>query len=261
MAETWNSGDAYERYVGRWSRLVARQFLDWLNVGTGRDWLDVGCGTGELTRAILADHAPGAITGIDQSAAHISYARDHTSDSRAVFHAADAQALDLPDAAVDVAVSGLVLNFVPRPERAVVEMARVTRPGGIVAAYVWDYAGQMQMMRAFWDAAVALDATARDQAEDVRFALCRPDALRALFENAGLREVTFRSIDIPTHFRDFDDYWLPFLGGQGPAPGYTMSLSEDARTALRERLRATLPTEPDGAIDLWARAWAVRGAR
>ncbi|HUS13718.1 MAG TPA: SAM-dependent methyltransferase, partial [Chloroflexia bacterium] len=144
---------------------------------------------------------------------------------------------------------------------AVADWARVARPGATVAAYVWDYAGEMQMMRYFWDVAGALDPAAAAIEEGLRFPLCQPDPLADLFHQAPLADVTVRPIDIPTHFRDFDDYWTPFLGGQGPAPSYTMALPEDRRATLRERLRATLPTEPDGSIALIARAWAVRGRR
>jgi hypothetical protein len=152
-----------------------------------------------------------------------------------------------------------VLNFVPQPEQAVAEMIRVVRDGGCVAAYVWDYAGKMQLMRHFWNAASALDASARDLDEGRRFPLCSPQPLHSLFQSAGLRDVAVRAIDVDTDFRDFDDYWTPFLGGQGPAPTYARALSDSAREALRERLRAGLPTAIDGAIPLVARAWAVRG--
>jgi hypothetical protein len=138
-------------------------------------------------------------------------------------------------------------------------MRRVAAPSGTVAAYVWDYAEGMRLMRAFWDAAAALDPAAASLDEGRRFPLCRPEPLARLFAAAGLREVATRAIDVPTVFRDFDDYWDPFLGGQGPAPAYCVGLAEDARTALRERLRTSLPVAPDGRIRLTARAWAVRG--
>lgn len=258
-ADVWASGAAYEPYVGRWSRLVAREFLGWLAVPPARRWLDVGCGTGALTGTILELAAPGQVTGVDASDGYVAYARAQVRDPRAQFRTGDAQALPEPSATYDAAVSGLVLNFVPEPARAVTEMDRVTRGGGTVAAYVWDYAGQMQLMRHFWDAAVALDPAARELDEGVRFPLCRPDSLTALFQDAGLAAVAVRAIDVPTVFRDFDDYWSPFLGGQAPAPGYAMSLTEDRRAALRERIRAGLPIRPDGSIHLMARAWAVRG--
>jgi hypothetical protein len=128
-----------------------------------------------------------------------------------------------------------------------------------VAAYVWDYAGQMQLMRCFWDAAVALDPGAREFDEAVRFPLCRPQPLRTAFAAADLDDVEVRPIDVPTPFCDFDDYWTPFLGGQGPAPGYVTSLTEEHRAALRARLEETLPRSAAGGIELTARAWAVRG--
>ena len=161
----------------------------------------------------------------------------------------------------DVVVSGLVLNFVPLPERMLAEMARALTPGGMLALYVWDYAGKMQLLRHFWDAAAALDPEAVELDEGRRFPICHPERLAELFRGAGLEKVETRPIDVPTHFRDFDDYWQPFLGGQGPAPGYAQALSEARRAALRERLRAALPAAIDGSIPLVARAWAVCGTR
>jgi SAM-dependent methyltransferase len=257
--EVWEAGDAYEQYVGRWSRLVARDFLGWLDQTAGLRWLDVGCGTGALSAAIVERSAPSALTGIDSSAGFIATARSRIADSRVRFEQGDGQALPLEGGAFDVAVSGLVLNFVADPGAMLREMRRVLRPGGTVALYVWDYAGGMQMMRHFWNAAEALDPAARELAEGLRFPICRPDALEALVRDAGLESVTTTSIVVPTMFRDFEDYWMPFLGGQGPAPGYCMRLPEDRRAVLRERLRAALPADANGQIALSARAWAVRG--
>ncbi len=258
--DVWAAGDLYESYVGRWSRLVAAEFLDGLGVPAGARWLDVGCGTGALTRTILDRRASAAVLGVDPSEGFLAAARRMVPDPRAEFRPGDARSLPVPDAAFDAVASGLVLNFVPDQRKAAAEMRRAARPGGIVAAYVWDYAEGMGMMRRFWDAAVALDPTARELDEGLRFPLCRPGPLRALFEEAGLRAVEVAAVEVPTAFSGFDDYWAPFLGGQGPAPGYCMSLGEDGRAALRERLRASLPAGPDGSIRLAARAWAVRGA-
>ena len=138
-------------------------------------------------------------------------------------------------------------------------MKRALAPGGTAAAYVWDYAGEMQLMRRFWDAAVALDPPALELDEGRRFQSARPGPLVELFESSGLTQVRVLAVDVPTVFKDFDDYWTPFLGGQAPAPGYCMSLTEERRTALRERIRSTMPIKPDGSIHLIARAWAVRG--
>lgn len=257
----WASGDAYEPYVGRWSRLVAREFLAWLGVPEGGRWLDVGCGTGALTRTILDAAAPALVRGLDASGDYVAYARRQVDDARAGFEVGDARALPYETASFDAAVSGLAVNFVPEPGRAVSEMARVTRGGGTVGLYVWDYAGGMQLMRYFWDAAAALDAAAGELDEGRRFPLCRPEPLLELFRGAGLGQPEARAIDVPTAFRSFDDYWAPFLGGQGPAPSYAMSLGEERRAELRESIRARLPIGSDGRIELTARAWAVRGRR
>lgn len=258
-AEVWENAESLERYVGRWSRLVAREFVAWLQVPPGSRWLDVGCGSGALTETVLAQAEPESIEGVDTSEAFVAYAASRVTDPRASFAVADAQALDRPDAAYDAVASSLVLNFLPDPARGAAEMRRVARPGGVVAGYVWDYAGEMQLMRRFWDAAAELDPAAADLDEGRRMAGCNPADLEALFAGAGLEEVETRAIDVPTVFADFDDYWSPFEGGQGPAPGYCVSLPPDRRAALRERLRETLPAAPDGSISLVARAWAVRG--
>jgi len=257
--DTWEKGDLYEGFMGRWSRLVARQFLAWLGQSPAATWLDVGCGTGALTETILALCGPQAVTGVDPSAGFIEFAKRHITDARVTFEVADAQALPTSAASVDAVVSGLVLNFVPEPNRAVAEMRRVARSGGVVAAYVWDYADKMEPLRYFWDATIALNAGTGRADERDRFTVCRPERLAALFTGAGLREIETTAIDAPAVFRNFDDYWQPFLGGQGPAPGYVISLNDDARTALRELLRRRLPAAADGSIPLVARAWAVRG--
>jgi SAM-dependent methyltransferase len=203
---TWSSGEAYEPYVGRWSRLVAREFLAWLAVSPGQRWLDVGCGTGALTQTIMGLAEPRAVTGVDPSEGYIAYACASTPDARVRFDVGDAQALPAEAGAYDAVVSGLALNFVPDPGPALAEMARVTRPGGVVAAYVWDYAGQMQLMRHFWDAAVALDPRARELDEGRRFPLCHPEPLARLFTAARLHDVVTHAIAVPTLFRDFDEY-------------------------------------------------------
>ncbi|MEV0559982.1 methyltransferase domain-containing protein [Dactylosporangium sp. NPDC050588] len=393
--ELWAKGDAYEAYVGRWSRPVAARFLTWLAVPPGRRWLDAGCGTGALTGTILTTATPAQLTGLDPSTAFLTTASSRLtpppatsptstaldrggpeagssaasgaspgvgSDADAVsgaalgragseagsgaasgaspgvgldtgtvpgaalgragsgaalnsagsgagggsdtalgpagagarpgvassagagpeaafgpagvgpgsgaawgaapgarFVAGDAQALPLADAAVDVVVSGLALNFVPSPAAAVAEFARVTAPGGTVAAYVWDYADGMAMMRHFWEAAATLDPAAAELDEGRRMSICSPTALSALWSAAGLTAVTTRPIDTTAVFADFDDYWTPFLGGTGPAPSYVASLPSDHRDALRDLLRARLPHTADGSIPLLARALAIRG--
>lgn len=259
LTDAWERGDPYERYVGRWSRRVAPRFLHWLGLPAGRRWLDVGCGTGALCAAILDQCAPASVAAVEPSAGFLEAARSSLA-GRAALHQGSAEALPLPDASMDVVVSGLVLNFVPEPSAALAEMARVAGRGGTVAAYVWDYAGKMEFLRRFWDAAGALDPTAVGLDEGVRFPLCRPDALERLFAGAGLKEVGVQAIDIPTRFPSFEDCWQPFLGGQGPAPAYVLSLAPPVRERLREGLRARLPLGADGSIALTARAWAVRAS-
>lgn len=257
--ETWGSGDAYEQYVGRWSRLVAVEFLGWLNVGTGSTWGDVGCGTGTLTECIFAGASPDSILATDRAGGFIRAAHSRLRDGRVQLSVGDALALPWRTNTCDATVSGLVLNFVPSATAMAAEMVRVTRPGGLVAAYVWDYAGGMEMMRHFWDAAVETNPqdSRLDQAE--RFPICQPEPLETLFQEAGLEAVSVRAIDIVTAFRDFNDYWNPFLGKQGAAPTYLASLNAATQEHIREALKARLPTASDGSIRLHARAWAVQG--
>jgi SAM-dependent methyltransferase len=259
--DTWAAADAYEHYVGRWSRSVAIEFIEWLAVPQGRAWLDVGCGTGALSETIARQASPARLNALDASPSYLAQARQHLSGTNARVLLGLAQQMPLRSQSFDAVVSALALNFVPVPEAAVSEMARVAQAGGIVAAYVWDYARGMQLMRCFWDAAVALDPVAAALDEGTRFSMCHPDRLEALFRASGLDDVESRAIDIPTRFVDFDDYWSPFLGAQGPAPGYAMSLNEERRARLRDRIRRALPAAADGSIALTARAWAVRGRR
>ena len=259
--DVWEVGAGYEAYVGRWSRLVAGDFLGWLGGSRDRRWLDVGCGTGTLVEAILGHAEPLLVLGVDRSRGFVRHARARLVGVGTAFQVGDAQALPVPAGGFDAVVSGLVLNFVPDPARMVAEMARAARPGGLVALYVWDYRAGMELIRRFWDAARALDPAAAALDEGIRFPICAPAPLAALFAAAGLRGVATRAIDVPTRFRDFEDYWRPFLGGQGPAPAYAASLPEDRRSALRELIRGALPAASDGSIGLTARAWAVRGSR
>jgi trans-aconitate methyltransferase len=257
--DPWESGNPYELFMGRWSRPVAQKFLEWLSMTVNQRWMDVGCGTGVLSSEILDMTTPQEILAIDASDAFIAFAQQTYQDTRLRFRVGDARKLPAETAYFDVVVSGLALNFMPDPLDVLTEMVRGTRAGGVVAVYVWDYAEKMQMLRYFWDAAMEIDPTAKELDEGERFPLCQPSALEALFQAAGLRNVEVRAIEVPTIFRDFDDYWSPFLGGQGPAPGYAMSLSNEQRKALEKRLRTMLAAGSDGTIALIARAWSVRG--
>ena len=259
--QMWANGAAYESYVGRWSRLVAKEFLTYLTYNTEARWLDVGCGTGALSQTILENTKPLTITGIDASEAFVQHAKQQLLDTRVKFLVGDARALPFENQIFDTVVSGLMLNFVTEPEKAVTEMVRVTKLGGTVVAYVWDYSSKMEMMRYFWDAAAALNPQGLSLDEGQRYPLCQPKPLASLFSKAGLEQVEVRAIDIPTYFRDFDDYWSPFLGGTGTAPNYVASLTEEARAALGDYLREHLPIQNDGSIQLIARAFAVWGTK
>lgn len=259
MDDPWQSGIAYEKFMGRWSTLVAQRFLNWLAVPPGHSWLDVGCGTGSLTRLILESHQPKEIVSIDASPDFISYAQRSILNPSVHFRVGLAQSLDVDSNSIDTVVSGLVLNFVPQPKAAMLEMVRVIKPGGTIGIFVWDYAEGMQMLRYFWDAAVELDPTAIPFDEGARFPLCQEGQLALLFQEVGLKRVEATAIEVKTVFPDFDDYWQPFLGNVGPAPAYAMSLEETTRQELEDKLHTSLPMDRNGAISLTARAWAVQG--
>ncbi len=259
--DVWARGDLYEPYVGRWSRVVAKEFLAWVDMPKQRRWLDVGSGSGALSQTILSLCDPSKVKGIDRSDGFVEYARAKVADPRVTFATGDAQSLPVNDNEFDAAISGLVMNFIPQPEMMISEMRRAVVDGGVVALYVWDYADKMQFMRHFWDAVSAVDPEARDLDEGTRFPVCNPNALTELFQKAGLKTIETRPIDIDTHFKDFDDYWNPFLGGQGSAPTYAMSLNEEKRAELREKIREGLPFVADGSIPLMARAWGIKAQK
>jgi SAM-dependent methyltransferase len=259
MSDRWLAGDAYEAYMGRWSRMLAGSFVEWLRPPPGAHWLEIGCGTGALTAAIVRSCDPGSVVAIDPSGAFVEHARSRVTDPRVAFVAAGANDLPTRDRGFDLAVSALVLNFLPAPTGTLAALRQRLRPGGTVAACVWDYAGGMEFLRAFWDEAAAIDGRAAALDEGRRFPLCAPPALRALFEGTGLTRVDGGAIEIETRFADFDDYWQPFLRGTGPAPAFVASLDPPAREKLRDALRRRLQSETHKEIRLRARAWSMRG--
>lgn len=257
--DSWSSGNPYDKFMGRWSVLIAEKFLDWLSVSPGSSWLDVGCGTGSLTKLILQTSEPKEVFAIDSSSEFISHAQQKITNANVHFQVGLAQALELESKSVDAVVSGIMLNFVPHPETAIAEMIRVTKTEGTIGIFLWDYKVGMEMLRYFWDAAVELDNNANELDEGVRFPLCQEGRLASLVQEVGMRQVEATSIEVKTTFQNFDDYWKPFLGNVGPAPSYTMSLSEIERKKLEDKLRNRLPIDNNGSISLTAKAWAIKG--
>lgn len=252
-------GDSYDLLMGRWSRLLAPMFVRFANVQDGEHVLDVGCGTGSLTRALLETGHSVRVTGIDGSADYVAINRETSGTDRAKFEQGDAQALPYADDSFDKTVSLLVMNFIPDATRAVMEMKRVTRTGGSVAAAVWDYGDGMKMLRLLWDEAAAIDDTAVKRHER-NMPLCRQGELAALWAECGLKSVADTGLTIQMDFTSFDDYWSPFLTGPGPSGAYVSGLDAATRAKLKDRLRAKLAGGSDEApFSLSARAWAVSG--
>jgi SAM-dependent methyltransferase len=259
--DRWTSGADYDRWMGRWSRLVAHEFLQWLAVPAGLRWLDVCCGSGVVTQ-IIDEHANAAsIAGVDVSAEQIHFARQHRAHHNVTFETGNAQALRFADSSFDVAVCGLGLNYLPSPARGLEEFRRVVRSGGTIAVYVWDYGEGARFLREFWDAAIAADRSAAEFDQARRFPMCTPEGLHRLFDDAKLEEPSVHAIELVTRFASFDDYWEPLLTGQGSAPNYLASRDKAIQSEIRERVHASLPIDAQGAIDMPARAWAIRGRR
>jgi SAM-dependent methyltransferase len=255
------AGEAYEPLTGRWSRMVAPRFLDWLDAGSNGRWLDVGCGTGALIQAVLDAEQPREIVGVDPSSTYIAYARRQIEDPRVRYEVGDARALPVASNQYDAVVSGLVINVLPAGGQlsAVREMVRAARRGGAVGAYVWDYAGGFSPRALFWEAATALDPAAADVDERTRYPVCDPVQLERLFRMAEMYSVETGAVELEAEFLDFDDYWTPFLAGYGPASHYLLGLPIPAREHLRERLRGELSPHGQAPFRLPIRALSVRG--
>jgi SAM-dependent methyltransferase len=251
--------EAYHQLMGRWSQRLAPQFIQFAQVRDGESVLDVGTGTGSVALAVAASTQGGEIVGVDPASAYVEYAKGRSSDPKVRFQVADAQDLPFPPQSFDRCLSCLVLNFVPDAAKAVSEMRRVAKLGGALAACVWDYEDGMEMLRFFWDAAVALDPAAEARHER-HMPYCRKGELRGLWHAAGLDRVVQTSLTITFEFASFEDFWQPFLTGQGPSGSYATALPSDQQARLRDRLREQLlGGSPDGAFTLKGRAWAVKG--
>jgi SAM-dependent methyltransferase len=256
-----SNGAAYEVWLGRWANRLAKVFLDAVDLPETGDLLDVGCGTGALTLA-MAERWPGrGVIGLDLAAPFIAYALSRRVGDWPVFEVGDACALKYQDGRFAGVMAHLVFLFIPKPEIALREMRRVTRPGGTVAAVVWDSRGGLVFQRMLWDTAVAIDPNAR-VARDSLFAnpVAIPGGLAGFFREAGLTAVEEQSLTIRMDYENFEDYWQPFLGGQGPVGAYFTNLAPDLKARIKEAVRdAYCSGSPDGPRSLTASAWAVQG--
>jgi SAM-dependent methyltransferase len=248
------SGDVYDRFIGRYGPALGDAMVDAAGVRSGMRVLDVGCGTGALAEQAAQLVGMANVAAVDPSEpfAEACRARVPEADVRV----ASAESLPFDDATFDAVLSQLVVNFMSDAPKGVAEMARVAKPGGVVAACVWDYAGEMTLLRKFWDSAKTLDVAAPDEGASMRYA--SPRELNELWTKAGLADVDVSALDVAADYDDFDDLWSPFLAGIGPAGAFTASLTPDRQIVLRDRLREALD-DPAGAFTLTATAWFVRG--
>jgi SAM-dependent methyltransferase len=262
-ASTYHATDgaAYEVFLGRWTRRLAQPLLDFAAFAEGGSLLDVGCGTGSLAHAMAARWPQRNVIGVDIAAPYVAFARSQHRLDNLTFEQGDAAKLPYDDASFAGVTAQLVLNFVPDTAAALNEMKRVTMRGGRLVAAVWDFRGGLVYQRIFWDTAAGIDpaaAAARDRLFSGALAL--PDGLVSLFTAAGLAQVEQTSITIRMDYAQFDDYWQPLSGGQGPVGTYLVGLNPDLRGRVERAVaNAYRSGAPDGPRSLTATAWAVRG--
>lgn len=250
---------AYERYMGRWSRQLAARFLDVARIGRANRVLDVGSGTGALSDAVVGAIEDAEVVGIDPTPSFVAHAQAHARDARQRFMDGDARCLPFPDNHFDASLALLSLHNIADADRALNEMRRVTRPGGVVDACEWDFADGMQMFRVVWDVLFALHPGARTEFS-TEIPLGGRGELHALWTAGGIRDAVETSITLPMTFADFDDFWTPFAEGPSRAWRFLSRLSDAELDAFRRTLHRTLlGDEVDGPFRLNARAWAVRG--
>jgi SAM-dependent methyltransferase len=248
------SGESYDRFMGRYSAPLAVAFCDALGIADGRDVLDVGCGPGALTAELVRRLGPAHVTAIDPSESFVEACRAR--HPRVDVRLGRAEELPYVEGRFDAALAQLVFHFVSDPEEAAAQMRRVVRPGGLVAASVWDFGDGMTMLRVFWDAAKAVNPSAPAEAETRRFG--REGEIAELFRAAGLAEVTDGALDVSAGYDGFDGFWEAFLTATGPAGAFVASLDDERRGRLRDEMRERLGS-PDGTFTLTARAWYATG--
>lgn len=256
-----SDGAAYERFIGRWSRRVADRLAAEVPVPPDGPLLDVGCGTGSVAAALRARHPDRRIVGVDVSEPYLEFARLRSDCAGIEFLQGDGQALAFPDATFAAAYALIALNFISDPLRAAREMARVVRPGGVVVAAAWDFRGGLVYQRLLWDTAAGIDPKAAETRDRIfSNPLAKPEGMTDLLRAAGLADVRRESLTIRMDFADFDDYWQPLLGGQGPVGGYVAALEPELRDRVCEAVRAAyLSGDADGPRSLTATSWVVTG--
>ncbi len=252
----FTDGEAYERLMGRWSRLAGESFLDWLDAPKGLRWLDIGCGNGAFTEELIAHCAPAAVTAIDPSEDQLAYARTRTGAEIADFRVGDAQKLVFDDGSFDVAVMALVTSFLPDPEKAIAEMTRVVRLGGSVATYMWDVPGGGVPCDPIY---VALESMGMSSVRPPNASFSKREAMHKAWETAGLSSIETRVIRISVTYASFDDFWESNTVPIGPQGKLIDGMSKNAREQLRTRVRERLPASSDGRIAYEAFANAVKG--
>ena len=257
----WNNSSFYNDFMGRWSMRVAQLFLSWLNENhslQNKKWIDVGCGTGALTFEILKQTNPESVLGVDSSPEYLPKSSSTTTLS---FRRGSSSDLPVKSEQFDYAVSALALNFMPNHDQCIKEMMRVLKKNGILSLYVWDYKEQMEFLRYFWDSAIEAIPRSKDFDEGEKFPICRREALKELFEKNTLTNIEMKDLIIQTEFRNFEDYWIPFLRGQGPSGEFLTSLNEKERNLIKNKLLEKLPYSEDGTITLKARSFAIKGVK
>ncbi len=258
----WSDGELYERYTGRWSRLIANEFIAWLGIEGSRleNCIDMGCGTGALSEALLANAVCESLTCFDLSPAYLSLAKKRIQSKEVEFLLGDGQNTLLPSGKYCGVVSGLAVNFVESPEKMLSEMRRLGRSGATLGLYIWDFADGMKPIRMFWDAAHECRAPDVEELDSANlFPICQRENLLESISEAGWLEPEVAPVEIDARFENFDDYWTPFLSGQGTAPAFAVGLGEEVREKVRQTLCAMVTHDSNEPFVLRTSAWGAKG--